>query len=82
MKTSAGSPSSYVSLDQNEIETDGKFPPALFPFSQPSEWDGLETEYQLFLLLRQGKSMGGGIVSLPNLTEIQESHGKDDEDEQ
>jgi hypothetical protein len=49
-------------------------------FQQPSEWSGLETEYRL--LLRQGKSMGGHIVSLLNLTEIQDDQDKDDEDEQ
>jgi hypothetical protein len=52
------------------------------PFSQPSEWSGLETEYPLLLLLRQGESMGGHIVSLRNLTEIQDGHDNDDNDKQ
>jgi hypothetical protein len=73
-------PSSSVSLDWKEIETDRKFTASLLPFSQPSEWDSLEAKYQL--LLRHGKNISGHIVSLPNLTEIQESHDKDDDDEQ
>jgi hypothetical protein len=52
------------------------------PFSQPSEWSGLETEYQLLLVLRHGESLGGQIISLWNLTEIQEGHEKDDNDKQ
>jgi hypothetical protein len=46
------------------------------PFSQRSQWVGVETEDQLLLLLRQGKSVGRHIVSLPNQTEIQEGDDK------
>jgi hypothetical protein len=74
--------SSCVYLDWKEIETDEKFPAALLPFSQPSEWGDLEIESHLLLSLRHGKSMGGDIVSLPNLTEIQDNHDNDDENEQ
>jgi hypothetical protein len=51
-------------------------------FSPRSEWGGFEAKSQLLLLLlllfRHGKSMVGHIVSLRNLTEIEEGHDKED----